>query len=80
MMRNEELTCFRCQSTIAPREEGVTYKDRLRTALTVAFILSGLMTVASLFTNYVPSFVKCLVVTVVLMLVRSSAQQMAEKR
>src|SRR5260221_8711694 len=78
-MRNEELKCFRCDTPVTPPVDKVTLKDRCRTALSVAFVFSGLLTVASLFTDLVPSFTKCLVVTLVLLLVRSSAQQMAEK-
>jgi hypothetical protein len=78
-LRNEETKCFRCDSVIEPPVKKVTIQDRFRSGLTVAFVLSCMLTIGSIFTDLLPSFTKCLVVTVVLLLVRSSAQQMAEK-
>jgi hypothetical protein len=58
----------------------LTLQDRFRIGVKIAFFCSGGLTIASLFTSFTPSFVKCLVTTVVLMLVKSSADQMAESQ
>jgi hypothetical protein len=50
------------------------------TLTTILFLTSAMLTVASLFIENAPSFTKCLMVTIVLMVVRSSAGQMASKK
>lgn len=77
-MHKDEKKCFLCGSDVAPDKTKVTLKERFASAVKVALIISAAMTVASLFTDYVPSFVKCMVITVVLGLVKNSAQQMKE--
>jgi hypothetical protein len=46
------------------------------TLVTILFFASGLLTVASLFVEATPGFTKCLMVTVVLLVVRTSAGEM----
>ena len=77
---NDETTCFVCGTPVPQLKAKKPFVDRCRTLLKIAFIASGVLTLASLFTDYTPSFVKCLVTTVVLMLVKSSADQMAESK
>ena len=75
-MRTEETVCFRCDSKLPEKKSHVSWKDRCRTGLKIAFIFFAVMTVASLFTDMLPSFIKCLSVTFILMLVKSSADHM----
>ncbi len=79
-LRNGETSCFICGVAVPPERAKTSLMDRFRVAIKVAFIFSGLLTIASLFTDLTPSFVKCLLATVILMLVKSSADQMAESQ
>jgi hypothetical protein len=54
------------------------FRERCRTAIKLAFFASAGLTVASLFTDYTPSFVKCSACTVILLCVKKSADQMSE--
>lgn len=47
--------------------------------INVLFIVSLLITIASLFTSIAPPFIRCAAVTAVLFLVKSSATQMLDK-
>jgi hypothetical protein len=80
LLRNNEVKCYRCDTPVTPRVATVSANDRFRTALKIAFILSGLATVAHIFVSFDPSFTVCLVVTIVLMLVKSSADQMSQSK
>ena len=52
---------------------------RFSTFLKFAFIASAALTVASLFLDMTPPFMTCLLTTVILAIVKSSADQMNEK-
>ena len=45
--------------------------------VTVLFILSAALTVVALFTSYVGSFITCLATTIVLLMVKKSADEMS---
>jgi hypothetical protein len=77
-MRNEETTCFRCNQPLPVRPGAASWRERSRIALKIAFILSAVITVGSLFTDLLPSFVKCACITFILLLVKSSADQMSQ--
>ncbi len=76
-MRAEETVCFRCDTPLPQTKAQTSLRDRFRTYLKVAFIVCAMLTVASLFTDLVPSFIKCLSVTFIVMLVKSSADHMS---
>jgi hypothetical protein len=57
----------------------VTLLERACSFLKIALIFSSALTVASIFTNYVPSFTRCSVVTLILGLAKSSAEQMSDR-
>ncbi len=46
----------------------------------LAFFASIGLTIASLFLDFTPSFVKCIACTVILLFVKKSADQMSENR
>jgi len=53
------------------------FKKRFGKLVTVLFILSAVLTVVALFTSYVGSFVTCLATTIVLLMVKKSADEMS---
>jgi hypothetical protein len=76
-----EPTCYCCGSAAPAGDSAKTaFGKKFAAGIQVAFLLSAAMTVASLFFEATPSFAKCLTATVVLLFVKSSAQQMIEKR
>ena len=77
-LRKEETECFMCGAPVPQAKTQLSLQDRFRIGVKYAFFASGALTVASLFTDFTPSFVKCFVTTLILMLVKSSADQMAE--
>jgi hypothetical protein len=80
-LQKEETTCFVCGSAVPVETNKVALRERFRSAVKLAFYGSAVLTVASLFlSDYTPSFVKCLISTVILLLVKSSADQMWENR
>jgi hypothetical protein len=75
-----ETTCIQCGMVPVPVDPPVTWQQRFRGGVKVGFIFSAILTVASLFTDYTPSFTKCAVATVILFLVKSSADGMFESQ
>jgi hypothetical protein len=80
-MHKEEKRCFLCGTNVAPDPNQVTLRQRFSSGVKGALIVSVVMTIASIFTdNYTPSFMKCMILTVILGLVKNSANQMALNR
>lgn len=79
-MQKDETRCFLCGSEVAPDRSKVTLQQRFSSVVKVALVLAFVMTVASLFTDWVPSFTKCITATLVLGLVQKSATQMNANR
>jgi hypothetical protein len=80
-LKKDELQCFNCGATVKTQETVQTvFGKRFATFLNIAFIASSLLTVASLFFDFTPPFMRCLMLTFVLLLIRSSAVQMMEKK
>jgi hypothetical protein len=77
-LKEGETSCFQCDTPVPPKEKKVSIQQRFRTVIKVVFVVSAVMTVASLFFDFTPSFTKCMVATMILGLVKSSAQQMSE--
>ena len=77
-LRREETSCFVCGAPVPEDHPKSPFRERCRTAIKIAFYFSLALTVASIFTDLTPSFIKCSAATVVLRLVKSSADQMAE--
>ncbi len=78
-LTNTETLCFTCGAAV-PRELGSMLGRRFTKLITYSFFGSAVLTVASLFFDFTPSFIKCLASTLVLLLVKSSADQMFEKK
>ena len=76
-----ETTCYACGAELRKTETvGIKISKRFALATKVAFLASAALTIASLFVDFTPSFVKCITTTLVLLFVNSSAQQMLEKK
>jgi hypothetical protein len=79
-MKADETACWACGSVIKPKELPLGLGRRFSTFINFFFLVSLVVTVASLFTDMMPPFVRCATVSAVLFLVKSSAGQMMEKK
>ena len=76
-----ELVCFNCGAEVIVKETArAVFLKRFVSFLNVAFIASSLMTVAALFVDFMPPFMRCLMLTFILLIIRSSAVQMLDKK
>ena len=76
-----ELVCYNCGATVKVQETRQTiFGKRFLSFMNVAFIASALLTVASIFVDFTPPFLRCMSLTSILLLIRSSAAQMMEKK
>jgi hypothetical protein len=78
-MKAEETTCWACGSVIKTQDLPMGL-SRFVTFINVFFLVSLVATLASIFTDMMPPFMRCAAVTAVLFLVKSSAKQMLDKR
>jgi hypothetical protein len=78
-LKPDEVKCYSCGTRVEGRG-GSNFGAGFAMFLSILFFTSAMLTVASLFIETAPSFTKCLMVTVVLLVVRSSAAQMASKK
>ena len=79
-LKRGETTCFVCGALVPEANPKQPFRERCRTLITLSFYASIVLTLASPFTDLTPSFVKCLALTVILMFVKNSADQMAAVR
>ena len=81
-LKSDEKVCWSCESPVEVKESAKTsFGKKLALVLKFAFFGSSALTVASLFVGqYTPSFMKCAAVTLTLLLAKSSAEQMLERR
>ena len=77
-LKKEETRCWACGSAVPQKQNGVNPALRFAGIIKYLFFASAALTVGSLFLSILP-FSKCLVATVVLLFVKSSADQMLEK-
>jgi hypothetical protein len=75
-MTPQETECLACGASIKPKENKSDLKHRFRTAVKVFLFISAGITAVSLFTPWGPPFMTCIAVTLVLLLVKSSADEM----
>ncbi|MGD1098075.1 MAG: hypothetical protein ABSB35_39565 [Bryobacteraceae bacterium] len=79
-LKKEETECFACGAAVKSQRSGSSFGQRFATVLKYGFIGSAVLTVASLFFDATPSFGKCITATLVLLLAKSSADQMLERK
>ena len=78
-LRKDEEVCYGCGAATRPKVAGSAFRQKFSSFLTFALIGSGLLTAGSLFFEHTPPFMTCVMVTFVLLMVKSSANQMLEK-
>ena len=72
-----DVSCINCGELIQVAEPKTNLKKRFGKVVTVLFIISSALTVVALFTSYVGSFLTCLGATIVLLMVKKSADEMS---
>jgi hypothetical protein len=77
-LKRDETSCFVCGAPVPEECPKSPFRERCRVAIKIAFYFSLALTIASLFTSLAPSFIKCSASTAILLLVKNSADQMAE--
>jgi hypothetical protein len=75
-----DVTCVHCGELVAPVKTKPDFRQKFGKLVTVLFILSAVLSVVALFTNYVGSFITCLAVTIVLLMVKKSADEMSSSQ
>jgi hypothetical protein len=75
-MTAEEMNCINCGASKKPKSEKTGGRYRFRQAVTIMFFASALLSLVALFTDYGPPFMTSIAVTLVLLLVKSSADEM----
>ena len=76
-MAKTDVSCINCGELIASAVPKTNLKKRFGKVVTVLFIISSALTVVALFTSYVGSFLTCLGATIVLLMVKKSADEMS---
>jgi len=70
-------SCISCGELIHVTAPKSNLKKRFGKVVTVLFIISSALTLVALFTSYVGSFMTCLGATIVLLMVKKSADEMS---
>jgi hypothetical protein len=78
-LKKEETECWSCGHPVARADTHAKMGGRFGMVINFFFILSAVMTVASLFFDATPPFTRCITATLVLFLVKSSMGQMLQK-
>ena len=72
-----DVACINCGELVDPVKPKTDFRRHFGKVVTVMFIISAVLSVVALFTNYVGSFITCIAVTVVLLMVKKSADEMS---
>lgn len=75
-----DVNCVNCGELINPVESKGNFRQHFGKIVTGMFILSAALTVVALFTNYVGSFITLLATTIVLLMVKKSADEMSSSQ
>jgi hypothetical protein len=76
-----DITCVNCGDLVnSPAESKPNFRQHFGKIVTGLFILSAALTVVALFTNYVGSFRTLLATTIVLLMVKKSADEMSSSQ
>lgn len=75
-----ETACFMCGAAVQRKEESAGIAGSLVRIINVLLAVSGVLTLASIFFSFTPPFMKCGFATLVLGIVKSSADQMWERK
>ena len=75
-----DVNCVNCGNPVNVAKSKRNVSQHFGKVVTVLFIVSAALTIVALFTNYVGSFVTLLAVTIALLMVKKSADEMAASR
>jgi hypothetical protein len=75
-----ETACYACGAAVKRKEEGAGIAGNMVRVVNVLLVVSGLLTLASIFFSFTPPFMKCGFATLILGIVKSSAEQMRERK
>lgn len=75
-LAKSDAACVHCGLLVNPVKPK-NFRKKFGKLVTVMFILSAVLSVVALFTNYVGSFITCVAVTVALLMVKKSADEMS---
>jgi len=76
-LAKSDAACINCGEIVNPVKTKPDFRKQFGKVVTGLFILSAALTVVALFTNYMGSFVTCLATTIVLLMVKKSADEMS---
>jgi hypothetical protein len=79
VMTKTETVCLSCGSELEKKTGADHFGNGFIRLLSIMFFGSAALTIASLFFDATPPFSRCLICTLVLLVVRSSASQMQTK-
>jgi len=80
-LHRTDKKCFTCELPVGEvKDNRAVNLKRARIALTIMFFVCLGLTIASIFMDVGPSFIKCLAATVILHFVKESAIQMSEPK
>lgn len=75
-MTAQETECLACGASQTPKSNERDLKHRFRAGVKIFFLLSLVLTAVSIFTDYGPPVITCAAAALVLLLVKSSADEM----
>ena len=79
-LAKSDVSCINCGELARPVKPKRDLRQHFGKVVTGLFILSAILSVVALFTNYVGSFITCLAVTIVLLMVKKSADEMSSSQ
>ena len=79
-LAKSDVSCVNCGELTRPLKSKTGYRQHFGKVVTALFLLSAILTVVALFTNYVGSFMTCLGATIVLLMVKKSADEMSSSQ
>lgn len=80
ILKKGERACYLCGSQVERADAGAALGGLMLKTINLLFIISALCCAGHLFLTFNPPFSKCLVATLVLGVVKSSAGQMVEPK
>lgn len=79
-MAKGDVNCINCGDLVNAPVKKANFRQHFGKIVTGLFILSAALTIVALFTNYVGSFITLLATTVVLLMVKKSADEMSSSQ
>jgi hypothetical protein len=74
-LTKEETVCFLCGAAVRKKEEGPGIAGSLVRIINVLLVVSGLLTLASIFFSFTPPFMKCGFATLILGIISAFPHQ-----